>query len=47
MSVRIAPRTGMLLLHAVLDSANSGELLDRVRPHALTPDFEVVWCGEG
>jgi hypothetical protein len=31
----------------VLDPANSRELLDRLRPHSLSPDFEVVWCGEG
>lgn len=31
----------------VLDPTNSGELIDRLRPHALSPDFEVVWCGEG
>ncbi|VXB43895.1 conserved hypothetical protein [Aeromicrobium sp. 9AM] len=31
----------------VLDPGNSSELLDRLRPHALSPDFEVVWCGEG
>lgn len=31
----------------VLDPANSRDLLDRLRPHSLSPDFEVVWCGEG
>lgn len=31
----------------VLDPGNSRELLERLRPHALTEDFEVVWCGEG
>ncbi|GAA1640552.1 hypothetical protein GCM10009744_33000 [Kribbella alba] len=31
----------------VLDPANSRELLDRLRPHSLSSDFEVVWCGEG
>jgi hypothetical protein len=31
----------------VLDPANSGELLDRLRPHSFSRDFEVVWCGEG
>lgn len=31
----------------VLDPANSGELLNRLRPHSLSPHFEVIWCGEG
>jgi len=31
----------------VLDPANSKELLDRLRPHSVSPDFEVIWCGEG
>jgi hypothetical protein len=31
----------------VLDPANSGELLDRLRPHSFSRGFEVVWCGEG
>ena len=31
----------------VLDPGNSRELLDRLRPHSLSEDFEVVWCGEG
>lgn len=31
----------------VLDPANSRELLDLLRPHSMSADFEVVWCGEG
>lgn len=31
----------------VLDPENSPQLLDLLRPHSLSPDFEVVWCGEG
>ena len=31
----------------VLDPANSSELVDRLGPHSLSLDFEVVWCGEG
>lgn len=31
----------------VLDPGNSRELLDRLRPHSLVSDLEVVWCGEG
>jgi len=31
----------------VLDPANSSELLHRLRPHSLDPQFEVIWCGEG
>jgi len=37
----------MLSLMWVLDPANSRELLDRLRPHSLSSDFEIVWCGEG
>lgn len=31
----------------VLDRANSRELLDRLRPHAVDCELEVLWCGEG
>lgn len=31
----------------VLDPVNSGELLDRLRPHSANGDLEVLWCGEG
>lgn len=31
----------------VLDPVNSRELLESLRPHASSSDFEVVWCGEG
>lgn len=31
----------------VLDPANSSELLNRLRPHSVDPQFEVIWCGEG
>jgi hypothetical protein len=31
----------------VLAPGNSRELLERLRPHSVSPDFEVVWCGEG
>jgi hypothetical protein len=30
-----------------LDPINSGELIDRLRPHRRDGDFEVAWVGEG